>query len=292
MPGHLYLRTGDYMASVRTNELAAEADEKYLETSGKRGTMYDLMYYNHNLHFIAVSNTLAGRLTDARSAADRLVKNASKGVEGFPILEFFLPTPTLVLMEFHRWDDVLKLPQPDSKLAMTNAFWRFARASAFAAKGDVKSADGERAKLEKLAGEIPDDADFGAYFNKAHVFLDIMGNVLEARIASAKGKRDAAIEAWEKAVKLEDGLNYGEPPEWYGPIRESLGAELLRAGKSREAEEVFRADLERNPRNGRSLFGLWKSLEAQKKVADAALVRQQFDAAWKDAEVKLRIEEL
>ncbi|HYV41758.1 MAG TPA: hypothetical protein VEO02_08225, partial [Thermoanaerobaculia bacterium] len=100
------------------------------------------------------------------------------------------------------------------------------------------------------------------------------------------------IESWRKAVALQDGLSYDEPPPWYYPVRESLGSALLRDGQAGEAEKVFREDLAKNPRNGRSLFGLLEALKAQKKTADAVWVDRQFAAAWKDADTKLKIEDL
>jgi len=96
----------------------------------------------------------------------------------------------------------------------------------------------------------------------------------------------------EEAVTTQDGLNYGEPPDWYYPVRESLGGVLLRSGNASMAEKVFRDDLERNPRNGRSLFGLMQSLKSQGRNQDAELVNQQFQAAWKNADMQLEVAKL
>jgi hypothetical protein len=75
-------------------------------------------------------------------------------------------------------------------------------------------------------------------------------------------------------------------------VRESLGGVLILNGDYAEAERVFRADLERNPRNGRSLFGLVGSLKKQGKEYDAQLVQGEFEAAWKNADTQLRLEDL
>jgi hypothetical protein len=96
----------------------------------------------------------------------------------------------------------------------------------------------------------------------------------------------------KKAVAAQDALAYDEPPDWFFPVRESLGGALLRAGNAAEAEKIFREDLVRNPRNGRSLFGLWQTLVAQKKMTDAAWAKSQYEAAWKDADVTLSVENL
>ena len=121
--------------------------------------------------------------------------------------------------------------------------------------------------------------------------LAVTDAVLDARIASAKRQQNVAIDAWKRAVAAEDALKYDEPPDWYYPVRESLGAALYLSGRPEEAERVFRDDLERNPRNPRSLFGLARSLGAQNKADAAAIVESQFNTMWKQADVKLRLED-
>lgn len=176
-------------------------------------------------------------------------------------------------------------------MEMTNAFWHFARGSAFAAKGQVANAKGERQVVAKASKEIPFDVEFSFYFNKARTFLDLAGNILDARIAAAKGDQPGAIGYWEKAVEIQDKLNYGEPPGWFYSVRESLGAALLLSRQAEQAEAVFRADLMKYPRNPRSLFGLFKALEAEKKSADVGEVRREFESAWMDADT-LTLEDL
>jgi tetratricopeptide (TPR) repeat protein len=116
--------------------------------------------------------------------------------------------------------------------------------------------------------------------------------MLDARIATAHGDHQRAIDYWEKSVRIQDTLNYGEPPEWFYPVRESLGSALLLDGQAARAEAVFRADLEQYPRNPRSLFGLWKSLQAQKKTSDEEWVKREFEAAWSHADAPLQLSDL
>jgi Flp pilus assembly protein TadD len=148
------------------------------------------------------------------------------------------------------------------------------------------------AKLEQVAyydarKKIPADMDWG--YNKAHQMLAIADNVLDARVAMAETQLGAAIEAWRRAVAAEDALNYNEPADWFYPTRESLGAALMRNTSFEDAERVFREDLERNPKNGRSLFGLWQSLLAQGRDADAARAEREFRTAWSHADVQLKL---
>ena len=130
-----------------------------------------------------------------------------------PVAETYLPTPIFVLVRFHRWDDVLKLSPPDATMAMTTAFWHFARGSAFAAEGKMGMAETERRILESTRKQISADLEFSFYGNKAQAFLELAANILDARMAAAHGENEQAIKYWEKAVEIEDTLYYGEPPE-------------------------------------------------------------------------------
>lgn len=292
MPAHIYMRLGDYSGAARSNAVAADVDRVYLRESGTTGSAYDMMYYCHNLHFLAAANSMAGDFTDAKRAADELAAHAGPMVHDMPMAEVYIPTPIFVLVRFHRWEEVLKVPQPDPALAMTTALWHFARGSAFAAKGQIEMAEAERRILEKVRKETPADLEFSTYSNKAQAFLGLAASILDARIATARANFGHAITHWDKAVEIEDGLYYGEPPEWFYPVRESLGAALLRNGQAERAETVFRADLEQYPRNPRSLFGLLKSLEAQNKSSGSEQVRKEFEVAWKNADRPLELADL
>jgi tetratricopeptide (TPR) repeat protein len=292
MPAHTYMRVGDYSAAAHSNAVGADADRAYLRESATTGSMYDMMYYCHNLHFLAASHSMEGDFIHAKQAADELAAHAGPMLHDMPMAEVYVPTPMFVLIRFHRWDEVLKLPPPSPDLAMTTAYWHFVRGSAGAAKSQISLAEAERTMLETARNETPGSLEFSFFSNKGRTFLDLAENVLNARIAAAKGDHGGAIKYWEKAVEIEDRLNYGEPPEWFYPVRESLGGALLLNGQAEEAEAVFRADLEQYPRNPRSLFGLLKSLEAQKKSAGVEEVRREFEATWKNADMTLELGDL
>lgn len=184
----------------------------------------------------------------------------------------------------------MNLPTPGKETPITGALLYYARGVAFAAKGKVAEAENERRLFLSASNSISGETPFG--LNTAAGIFRIAGHALDARIAAAKGDRRAAVEHWRKAVFAQDDLNYDEPPGWYYPVRESLGAALLMAGDAVEAEGVFRKDLEDNPRNGRSLFGLAESLKRQGKAQDERRARAEFEKAWKNADVKLKIEDL
>jgi tetratricopeptide (TPR) repeat protein len=285
MPSHIYLRTGDLEQAARQNELAITADRATLKASGARG-IYAMMYYNHNIHFLAVARAYQGRRADACKAADELARNVGPQIKDMPMLEAFLPTPMLILVAFRRWEEILAMPAPDPKYAVTAALWRYARGSAQAARGKVEEAEREREAFLKITKDVPADAMFGGH-NTARDILAVAEGVLNSRIAVANNDRRAAAELLRKAVIAEDALNYIEPPDWYLPTRISLGGVLLANGDFAEAEKVFRAELTRRPRGGRALFGLWQSLKGQKDAHSARLVEQGFRAAWKAADTAL-----
>jgi tetratricopeptide (TPR) repeat protein len=289
MPAHIYIRTGDYEASARANEEAAEADRAYIKATGARG-MYPAMYYSHNLHFLVESYNRAGQFEKAKRSAAQLAENVRGHIKEMPMLEGFLPSSLFVSLRFGRWDEILKFPEPDRSMAVTNAVWHYARGVAYAATGRLAEAQKEQQIFAAAAKGLPGETPFG--LNTASSVLKIAENVLNARIVWARGDREGAIKFWREAVAAEDALNYDEPPGWYYPVRESFGAALLMKGDAEAAERVFREDLERNPRNGRSLFGLAESLKAQGKREAAQLVERELEAAWRNADTRLRIGDL
>jgi tetratricopeptide (TPR) repeat protein len=289
MPAHIYMRTGFYDAAAKSNAEAARVDEAYIKAFGVQG-MYPLMYYNHNLDFLAAAAAMEGRYGEAKKAAQRSAANVAVVVKDMPMGEYLLFRPLEVELRFAQWNTVLKAPEPAETLPTSSALWHFARGVALAAKGDTDGAEKERRGFEAESVKVTEDAVWS--LNSSRGVLDVAKFSLDARIAAAKKDEQGAIAAWRQAVDAQDRLSYDEPPPWYCPVRESLGAALFRAGQKEAAEEVFREDLARNPRNPRSLYGLWESLKAQKKTADAVWVRRAFQEAWKNAEVEARMEDL
>jgi tetratricopeptide (TPR) repeat protein len=289
MPAHIYERTGDYAAAAESNEDAAAADRAYITRTGGQG-IYPLMYYSHNLHFMAIAYSMEGRFADSVRAARGLEANVGPHVKEMPMLEGFNTVVPMLLVRFRRWDDVLKLPEPPAALAATHTMWVWSRGAALAATGKAEEAEAAYKSFADAERATPADAMFG--LNKVSDVLRIADDVLAARIAAARGDRAKAVELLKSAVAAEDSLSYDEPPAWFMPARESLGGALLAGGRASEAEAAFREDLKRNPRSGRSLFGLWKALEAQHKTREAAIARREFEAAWKNADTQLRVEDL
>ena len=290
MPGHIFLQTGDYELAAKTNVNAAAADKAFVQRTGATG-VYPLMYWTHNIHFISYARAQQGRYDEAKQAAQEMVQNVRDADLQMQMLEGFHLYPLMVDLRFHRWDDILKTPAPTPERKLHRAFWQYARAMALAGQGKLNDAAAEQKQFESLRKAVPSESQF-LINNKSSDILALASATLDARLAWARGEKEKSIREWRRAVKLESKIQYDEPPAWFYPVRQSLAAALLRNGRAKEAEATFRQASQKHPRDGRLLFGVWQSLVAQKRDNDAALVEQQFNAAWKDATVKLNVEDL
>ncbi len=287
MPAHVYIRTGDYAAAVKTNEEAAEADRAYIKSSGVQG-MYPMMYYSHNLHFIAMCSAMTGDYAEAHKAADMLAAHVRPFVKDMPPIEGFMTIPMAVDVRFHKWDAILAMKAPDAEMKITTGFWHFARGMALAGKGKLSDAEAEYKIVADAEKATPPDVVFTMPINnKTKDILKIAEDVLGAQIALAKKDNATAAEMLRDAVAVQDTLKYNEPQDWFFPVRESLGGVLLLSGDAKGAEQVFRDDLVRTPRNPRSLFGLHQALKAEDRNSDAWFVEQEFHKAWKGGELKV-----
>jgi len=293
MPAHIYIRTGDFEAAVKTNEKAAAIDRAYIRESGAQG-IYPMMYYSHNLHFIAMCAAMNGNYVESKKNAEMLAAHVGPAVKMMPPLEGFMTIPVAVELRFHHWNEMLKMPQPDPAMKTATVFWHFGRGMALASTGKVSEAESEYKIVSYAEETTPPDVIFAMPINnKAKDIMKIAKDVLGAKIAMAKKDNGEGIAMLREAVAIQDTLKYGEPPDWFFPVRESLGAALLMTGDAAGAEKVFREDLDRNPRNPRSLFGLRQTLKAQKRDYDAGFVQKQFEASWKGgAEQQLKLEDL
>ncbi len=284
MPSHIYIRVGRYDDASDSNVKAVAADERYLTQCHAQG-LYPNEYYPHNMHFLWAASTMEGRSDLAiRSAGDVTGKSCCVG--SMLSAEDLASTALLALVRFGRWEDVLNQPRPADEAHYALALWHHARALAFAAKGQLTEADSELALLEAIAA----DEERGAMminFSPASEVLVIATRIVRAEIAAGRGDHAAAIGLLREAVGFQDRLAYMEPPTWHYPVRQSLGAVLLEAGRPAEAEAVYRVDLREWRENGWSLFGLLQSLRAQGRSEEAREVERRFQDAWQHADVVL-----
>jgi tetratricopeptide (TPR) repeat protein len=289
MPSHIFLRLGDFEAAANVNKTASEVDREYIEHSGIKG-VYPLMYYSHNLHFVSYVRMMQGNFDEAFTYSQRLKTNVQGAIDQMPMLAQYGAFQWHVLTRFAKWEQMLEQPAPVEKSNYLQAMYRYSRGSALAGLGRISDAQAERERMQAIAARIPESEMLMA--NMQREVLSIGMADLDARISRARKDSQSEIAHLRRAAELQDRLNYMEPPEWYYPIRESLGGALLRAGQYAEAEAVFRKDLADHPRNGRSLFGLVEALRKQQKTVNADWVQREFNEAWRYSSMRLEVPDL
>jgi tetratricopeptide (TPR) repeat protein len=285
MPTHIYIKLGQWDLAAEGNTHAVHSDEQFISERRPTG-VYPMGYYPHNFHVMWYALNMLGRSEDAIEAAKNIEEKVPhEVVKQVPPFEYFTPTLLYTFARFSRWDDILRQPAPPKKLRYTTGIWHYTRGLAYAAKGKLDSAAVERDRLAAIEAATP--AEQMLNLNPAKPVLVIALAHLSGEMAAKQGRTDEAASQLRKAIAGEDELTYAEPPEWYLPMRQRLGAVLLEANRPVQAEKAFREDLVQRPENGWSLHGLAQSLRAQGRTREAAKVEERFRTAWKTADVQL-----
>jgi hypothetical protein len=289
MPAHIYMRTGKYHEGSLANIRAVKSDEAYINQCNQQG-FYPLSYYPHNYHFLWATATLEG---DSKTAIDAAMKTSQKppdslmSVCGYQTLQHFAAIPLYAFVTFGKWDDILKYEKPKEDRPYILAVWHYARSMSFIAKGNLTEAEKEINELEKYRTSKTVDDLLIWGFNSAGILVNIASEVAKGELEAKKKNYSAAIAHLEKAVEYEYSLQYDEPPTWFYPCRQNLGAILIEAGKYEEAETVYRENLGDIPDNGWGLFGLQQALLKQNKTDEASEVKKRFNEAWKYSDIQL-----
>jgi tetratricopeptide (TPR) repeat protein len=284
MPAHIDVRVGRWDKAAVQNQEAIKVDRAYRAISPRQG-FYNI-YMAHNHQFLSWACMMEGRSKESIAAARDMIKGVPPEFirDMGPAIDGYLHIEIEALLRFGQWDEMLAMKAPPSNLPIYTAMWRYGRATALAAKGQMDAAQSEREEFEKAVKAVPEDAKMA--INPAHKVLQIAHHSLAGELAFRYGDLDLAAKHLAEAVTIEDDLLYMEPPDWLWPARHQLGAVLIAAGKFADAEVVYEADLKKWPENGWALYGLATCLEARKSP-EAAAVRARFDKAWARADIKL-----
>jgi tetratricopeptide (TPR) repeat protein len=279
MPAHIYYRVGLYRESLAANVAAIAVDEKYFRENAS-DPLYKGAYYPHNVHFVLVSALMGGDGKVALDAAQKLDEVID--AEFLKVAAAMQPVkaaPYFAHVQFSTPETILALPDPGKDFILVNAMWRYARAVAFARKGDHAASQKE---IDTLA-VIEKDGDFkqlSEWDIPGKEIVQTARHVASGRLADAKGDLTGAVKAFEDAVFIQDTLPYTEPPHWYYPVRQSLGAALLRAGRTDEAEKAFRDSLAQTPSNGWALQGLMALYRQRGDGPALKAARKRFETTW------------
>ncbi len=290
MSSHIYINVGRYRDAAIANQRAIEADQNYLKQVKAQG-LYPLGYVPHNYHFLWAAAMMEGQsalaIEAAKGTAEAVDQTMMREPDLAGTLQHFYTMPLYALARFGKWEEILAAPSPPEDLKYPKGIWHFARGMAQNAEGQVDEAKQELEQLKSIANDpaLSEMKVFG--LNSFKALLQISVEMLEGEIAASQKDYDKAVDHLQAAVRIEDALIYNEPADWYFPPRQALGAVLLEAGRGAEAEQVYREDLQENPNNGWSLFGLAQSLRAQDKTEELSEVDKQFQKAWNKADIEL-----
>jgi len=291
MPGHIYVRRGRYADSIRLNVAAARADEAFIRDTGDE-SLVRYGYYPHNIHFIVASAQMAGdmntALTEARRLRTVLDPATSAKIAWIQVID---AAPYQALAQFADPRAILSAPAPDARLPYAVAMRHYARAVAYARLRDQRGFDRELAAMNALKASDA-FADMVAQGVPAPDLLSLAEAVARGRLATARGRHLEAADHYRRAAGIEATLPYQEPPYWYYPVNQSLGAALYQAGRPSEAAVAFRYALAQTPNNGWALYGLARSEAAQGRADEAAAAQAALRTAWRGDARWLRMDRL
>lgn len=280
MPSHIYYRIGRYADSVAANRDAVRADEAYLAAVGDDG-MVRYGYYPHNVHFLLTSAQMMGDMQTVISQSAKLesIIDVETGRE-LPWVQAIYAAPYFAVAQYGSAASTLALASEAHPLPYVEAMRHYARAVAMARTKDAASFERELAALnaQRAAPQIAalDEQGF-----PASVIIDLAGEMAQGRMKLVAGQPRAAIAHFEAAARLEKSIPYNEPPFWYHPVSQSLGAAHYMAGDFDAARNAFRRALLDAPNDALALFGLAKAESALGNIRASTAAREAFDAIWK-----------
>lgn len=260
MPSHTWNEVGRWSDSVRSNLEAWHSDLKADIGEGFA------IYPEHNLHMLLYAAAMDGQGAIAVQAGRDYAKRTGDTVYH-----------VLTLIRFGRFDEVLEVTKKPERHFPQGA-WEFAQGYARLKLGEPDYARLHLDRVRKL--ETTTQQDFRS--NPTKRLLGVLTNLLEGEMLVMNKQTDAAIPFFEKAVQLDDELEYDEPEPLPFPARHWLGAALIELKRYAEAEKVYRDELDQHPHNGWSLLGLKQALAGQGKK-DAA-VDADFEKSWARAD--------
>ena len=286
MPSHVYIRTGHYHEGSMANLRAVAVDGDYVETCHAYG-VYPLAYYPHNYHFLAATATLEGNRDLAVMASRKVMDLTDPALmrePGWGTVQHYYTIPYYVMVKFGMWEELEKEPMPAEDLKYPLAVLHYAKGMAALGNRNTAQAQQHLAALRELAA-APEISEISIWdINTAGDLLAIAENLLQGEILARRQSYNEAIPFLEEAVRLEDQLNYNEPPDWFFSIRHHLGAVLLEDQQYEKAKQVYLKDLENFPENGWALAGLNQALKGLGEVSEAESIRERFDEAWQFAD--------
>ena len=300
MPSHIDILCGQYYNAVAANDRAMIVDNKYL---AKEGALNFYTFYRlHDFHFKMYAAMFLGQYQTALSAANDLIGGISEEMlrlespSMIDYLEGILSKHLHVYIRFGKWQTIIDeaFPEDAAFYCVTTTMLHYAKAVAYAASGDVESAEKHRAAFAESYKTVPDTRRI--FNNTCQDILAVAEEMMHGEVEYRKGNYDKAFEHLRQSVYLDDNLHYAEPWGWLQPTRHALGALLLEQGRVEEAMQVYKADLgldntlsrpSQHPDNVWSLHGYVECLNKLGKTDEANAMQARLDIAVERADVPI-----
>ena len=300
MPSHIDVRCGHYYQAIIANDQAIMADRVYLANEGAMN--YHTLSRIHNFHLKIYAAMFLGQFGSAMNAVEELIKTTPEEllrIENPAMadwMEAYIGIKAHVFIRFGKWQEIIDqaLPVDQALYSMTTALWCYAKSIAYAATGDLKSAELHQDLFLGAVEKVP--ATRYMFNNTCLDVLKIAEQMVSGEIEYRKDNFEVAFKHLRKAVFLDDNLIYDEPWGWMQPARHALGALLLEQGHLEEAKQVYMDDLGLNdelphtschPENLWSLHGLVECLERQGQIEESKVVRGRLCLAMARADVEI-----
>jgi tetratricopeptide (TPR) repeat protein len=289
MPSHIYIRNGEYSKGITVNEMSVKGYDNYM-------TIYpDVqknvgLYLVHNLHMQTNCAMMEANYSYSNKSALATRNSFDSSYQSMPApggtyMQYLYMTPTINNVRFGKWDVILNDPPVNEQYVYSSTLWHWARGMAFAGKNNFTEAENEL-KIVKEKMKSPDMLLVMAPYNAPADAANVGAKILEGIIAAKQHDFTKAIRLLKEGVVNEDKMIYNEPKDWLLPAREYLGTVLLQSGKASKAADIFEEDLKENPNNHWSLYGLYQALQKQKKTAAAKVIKNKFDIAFENTDIK------
>ncbi len=288
MPAHIYFRLGRYVDSMQANIEAVAADEAYLREVGDDG-LVRFGYYPHNVHFLLTSAQMLGDVQTVVTQTARLesILDVETGRELYWVQAIYA-APYFAYAQYSSPEAVLALTAKPHPLAFVDAMRHYARAVASAEAGNMEGFEQELDALQTRS----DDAsvlEMEANGFPAPLIIRLAGEVAQGRRSMAEKRYRDAIHHFEQAAEMQRAIPYNEPPFWYYPVSQSLGAAHYTAGNFDEARAAFRAALFDAPNSALALYGLKETERRLGNRADFLAAQRAFERVWRGEDAWLNI---
>lgn len=256
MGTHTMMRVGHYedvaLANARALKVDAES-QPLLPTSGSLAQRY----YLHNYLFGLSGALMAGD----EALALRYADHAEKGFAGAtpPRNRIMSRARSLVALGRYAPERALAVPEGKDDPRLVRIYRHYARGEAFAARRDAAAVRREADAIAAVMAQGVQPGDLGGEADVAA----IARGVLMGRSAMVAGRPVEAAEHYARAAAAQEKAypvptNFDPPPWWY-PVRRSLAAAHLKAGRHEEAIRDAKAALAEWPHDGLALRILEKA---------------------------------